>query len=135
MQFQVPQFTDIEDKVIGPFTLKQFLYVAGAAGLLFILFKILKFFVFLLLAIPIVGLTIALAFIKVHNQSFISVIKNFFGFLRKPDFYVWKKPKAKIQTKKEKTPEIVKTITPKRRTRKKPKQGLQEIEWKINIQK
>jgi hypothetical protein len=32
MQFQVPQFLDVEDKIIGPFTIKQFLYLAGGAG-------------------------------------------------------------------------------------------------------
>ncbi|GAH87221.1 unnamed protein product, partial [marine sediment metagenome] len=31
MQFQVPQYIDIEDKVIGPFTIKQFLYIVVAA--------------------------------------------------------------------------------------------------------
>ena len=33
MQFQVPQFLDVEDKIIGPFTIKQFLYLAGGVGL------------------------------------------------------------------------------------------------------
>ena len=135
MQFQVPQFTDIEDKIIGPFTLKQFLYIAAAAGLLFILFKILTFFVFLLIAIPIGGLTIALAFVRVHGQPFISVIKNFFGFLRKPDFYVWRKPKAKSPAEEKRAPEIIKATAPKRRLKPKHKENLQEIGWKIEIQK
>lgn len=135
MQFQVPQFTDIEDKVIGPFTLKQFLYIAGAAGLLFILFKILKFFVFLFVAIPIAVLTIALAFVRVHGQPFVSVIKNFFGFLRKPDFYVWRKPKLKSPAEEKKVPEIIKATAPKRKLKPKRKERLQEIEWKIEIQK
>ena len=30
MQFQVPQFIETEDKIVGPFTLRQFIYVAGA---------------------------------------------------------------------------------------------------------
>lgn len=135
MQFQVPQFTDIEDKVIGPFTLKQFLYIAAAGGLLFILFKILKFFVFLIIAIPIGALTISLAFVRVHDQPFISVVKNFFGFLRKPDFYIWKKPEPKSETKEEKTPEIIKATAPKRKLKLKTKENLQEIGWKIEIQK
>ena len=42
MQFQVPQFIETEDKIVGPLTLRQFLYI-GAAGLLsFLLFFVLK---------------------------------------------------------------------------------------------
>jgi len=34
MQFNVPQFIETEDKLIGPFTLKQFLYLAAGGALL-----------------------------------------------------------------------------------------------------
>ena len=135
MQFQVPQYIDIEDKVIGPFTLKQFLFLAGGGALLFLLFKIVKFFVFLLLAVPVVSLTIALAFIKVNNQSFITVIKNSLGFLKKPDFYIWKKQKAKRKTEEKKLPKIIKAMPIKRKMKPKHKERLQEISWKINIEK
>ena len=39
MQFQVPQFIEIEDKIIGPFTVKQFIYLVGGAGMDFIILK------------------------------------------------------------------------------------------------
>ena len=32
MQFQVPQFIEIEDKIFGPLTFKQFIYLAGGVG-------------------------------------------------------------------------------------------------------
>lgn len=132
MQFQVPQFIDIEDKVIGPLTIKQFLYILIAGVILFVLFKLVNFSVFIILSIPVIVLTYALAFVKVHNKPFISVIGNFIGFLRKPDFYVWKKPL--IETKeKEEPPKIIKKepIKPKKPI----KQRLKEVNWKINIQK
>lgn len=135
MQFQVPQFIDIEDKVIGPFTLKQFLYILAAAGLLFLLYKLLNLFVFILLAIPIAALTYALAFVKIHNQSFITIIKNFLGFLRKPDFYIWKKPTLKSPTEEKKIPKIIKKTPAKKKVRPKFKQRLQEIGWKIEVEK
>ena len=134
MQFQVPQFIDIEDKIIGPFTLKQFLYIAAGAGILFILFKIVKFFVFLILAIPIITIVIALAFIKIHNQPFISVIKNALGFLKKPDFYIWKKPSVKSQVEEKRIPEIIKT-TSKKKLKPEAKKRLQEIGWRVEIEK
>jgi hypothetical protein len=33
MKFQVPQFIETETKVIGPFTIKQFLFVAGGIAM------------------------------------------------------------------------------------------------------
>ena len=133
MQFQVPQFIEVEDKVIGPFSLRQFLYIAFAAGILFVFYKLLNFPVFIILAIPVVVLTYALAFVKVHNQLFINVIKNFLGFLKKPDFYVWKKPETKTSTE-EKPPELIKKTSPKERIKLKSKERLQEINWKIEVE-
>jgi len=136
MQFQVPQYIDIEDKVIGPLTIKQFLYIAIAGAIIFILHSFLNLFVTIVLAIPIAIITFALAFIKVHNQPFINVIKNFLGFLKKPDFYVWKKPVGSI---KEKTPEIIKKSLDRGSGQGKikpvAKENLQEIGWKVEIEK
>src|SRR3990172_12458701 len=41
MQFQVPQFIEIEDKIFGPLTFKQFIYVAGGAGACYLLWRVL----------------------------------------------------------------------------------------------
>jgi hypothetical protein len=133
MQFQVPQFTELEDKIIGPFTLKQFLYILGAAFILFILFKLVNLFVFVILSIPIIVLTIALAFVKINNQPFISLIKNFFGFLKKPDYYIWKNPSEKPAKKEKQIPKIIKT-SPTKENPLKEKKHLKEIGWKIEIE-
>ena len=113
MRFQVPQFINVEDKVIGPLTIKQFLYILIAVVVLFILYKILNLFVFVILSIPVVILTYALAFLKVHNQPFVNIVKNMFGFLRKPDFYVWQKLDAK-EKKQEEAPKIIKKVPAKK---------------------
>ena len=128
MQFQVPQFIDIEDKVIGPFTIKQFMYLLIAGVIVFIFYKMLNLFATIILAIPVFTVALCLAFIRVHNQPFIDVIKNFLGFLRKPDFYVWKKPIGK-----EKAPEIIKKEPAKTRTKPVAKENLQDINWKVEI--
>lgn len=135
MQFQVPQYIDIEDKVIGPFTLKQFLYILIAGGVLFLLFKLVNFFVFIVLAIPIIGLTFALAFVRIHNRPFISIIKNFLDFLRKPDFYVWKKPSSKTPSEEKRTPKLIKKAPSKKKIKPISKERLQEVGWKINVEK
>ena len=62
MEYQVPQFIEVEDKIIGPLTLKQFIYLAGAAGLVVVFFAYLPFIVAVLLSLPVAGLGAALAF-------------------------------------------------------------------------
>jgi len=32
MRFEVPQFIEVEDKIFGPFTWKQFIYLMGGEG-------------------------------------------------------------------------------------------------------
>ncbi|HUT96143.1 MAG TPA: PrgI family protein [Candidatus Paceibacterota bacterium] len=139
MQFQVPQFIDIEDKVIGPLTIKQFLYLLAAGVVLFILYKILNLYAIIILAIPILGITIPLAFIKVHGQPFISIVSNFFRFLRKPDFYVWKKPVGKkpvLEPTEMENIEIVKKVAEKKEQNKPiAKNSLQDIGWRVEVDK
>jgi len=136
MQFQVPQFIDIEDKVIGPLTIKQFLYLLAAGVIIFIIYKILNLFATIVLAIPIITIACALAFIKVHGQPFISILGNFSKFLRKPDIYVWKKPIGKMpeltQDLTKKTPKVT---LQKEKLKPQAKENLQDVGWKVEIEK
>lgn len=93
MEYQVPQFIEVEDKVFGPFSLKQFIYLAGGIGLLVILFLYLPFFLFLLFGIPVTLFTGALAFYKVNNKSFVELVEAAFNFYTKDRLYLWKKEK------------------------------------------
>ena len=91
MQFKVPQFLDIEDKIFGPFTFKEFVYLAGGAGLCFVLYKLLGL---LLGAIPILavaGLAIALARYRPNNKPFINMIESIFNYSFKSKLYIWKR--------------------------------------------
>jgi hypothetical protein len=135
MQFQIPQFTEIEDKVIGPLTLKQFLYLLVGAFVIYILFKILNFFVFIVLAIPIAAIALALAFVRVNQQPLASALKNFFRFVKKPDFYIWKKPEPKKIKEEKPLPEIIKKEPINKKERLVPREKLQEIGWKIEVEK
>jgi len=135
MQFQIPQFTEIEDKIIGPFTLKQFLYLAVGAFVIFILFKLLNFIVFIILAVPIAAICLALAFVRVNQQPLMNVVKNFFRFLRKPDFYIWKKPEPKKFIEEKLDTQIIKKEPINKKERIIPREKLQEISWKIEVEK
>ena len=108
MRFQVPQFIDVEDKIFGPLTFKQFVYVAGGGGLAFLLWKTLPVFIAIILIIPIGVLAGSLAFVKVNNRPFIEVVESAFNYAFRDKLYLWKKEKPK--KKSSDTPVEAKTI-------------------------
>jgi hypothetical protein len=85
----MPQFIDVEDKIFGPFTLKQFIYLAGGASAAVIGIVLFGTFLGLLLASPIVILAAALAFYKVNNRPFINVMESAFKYFTKDKLYIW----------------------------------------------
>ena len=91
MQFNVPQFIEIEDKIIGPLTLKQFFYLAGGVALIIFFWYFLKFWLFIFLALPTAALSVSLAFVKINGRPFIFFLASMFGYLIKPKVYIWKK--------------------------------------------
>lgn len=91
MRFQVPQFIDIEDKIFGPLTIKQFLYLGGGAGMTFALWVMLPNFIATPFIIIVLGLSLALAFYEKDNQPFINILESGFKFMINSKLYVWKK--------------------------------------------
>ena len=91
MQFTVPQFIEKEPKIVGPLTFKQFIFIGVAGGICLFLFFTVSLFVFIILAIVLLGGAFALAFLKIGKTSLPIFIKNFFSFLFKPKVYLWKK--------------------------------------------
>jgi hypothetical protein len=96
MRFQVPQFIEVEDKIFGPFTLKQFIYMAGGAGVTVALFSILPKLAAILISAPIIALSIALTFFKVNNRSFILILESFFKYWVGKRLYIWKKKENEV---------------------------------------
>lgn len=90
MQFHVPQFLDVEDKIIGPFTIKQFLYVAGGIGSGYLLWRYIPYLGFILGA-SMVGFGVALAFYKFNSKPFIFVIEAGINYFNSNRLYVWKR--------------------------------------------
>ncbi len=99
MRFQVPQYIEVEDKIFGPLTFKQFIYVAGAIGIAVVFFSLLPKFVAILLSIPVVALGAALAFFKVNDRPFTLIMEDFFKFYIGSRLYIWKKEANKVDEK------------------------------------
>jgi hypothetical protein len=91
MQFKVPQFIDIEDKVFGPFTFRQFAYLAGGAGFVYLSFRILPTLVALFVAPIFAALALALTFYKYNDKPFIHVLESFIRFYSRSRLYLWRK--------------------------------------------
>lgn len=91
MQFQVPQLIDIEDKIIGPLTLKQFLYLGGGAMAVAFLWSVLTLGAFIIVAAPVIALALSLAFYKINGRPFVNFLNSFITYSVKPKLYLWKK--------------------------------------------
>lgn len=110
MQYKVPQNVDIEDRVIAGLTLRQFMFLMVAGGLILILRYVFTGaigFLFLPVAVLIGGLGIALAFVKINDRPFEIFLISAAKTLTKPSKRVWSKdmevdlPSAKPAPKKE----------------------------------
>ncbi|MCF7833800.1 MAG: PrgI family protein [Candidatus Pacebacteria bacterium] len=130
MQFKVPQFLDIEDKIFGPFTFKQFVYLVGGAGLCYILFKLLGF---LIGAIPILivgSISLALAFYRPNGKPFINMLEAALKYTIQSKLYIWQKYKdAKKETRKD--PREIQTEergSPKLTTNR-----LKDLAWSLDV--
>ncbi len=100
MQFQVPQFIEVEDKIIGPLTFKQFVFIAGGFGTAYVLWRVLP----LILAAPLIAgvgaLAASLAFFQYNGRPFILALENGFYYMLHPKLYLWnneRKKKAAIK--------------------------------------
>jgi len=129
MQYQVPQFIEIEDKIFGPLTFKQFLYVAGGVALGFIIWAFIpvKFFA-LLLALPVTGFFMMAAFYKVNGRPFLFFVESFFRFQFSSKLFLWKKKEKKPVANRRKEPEAPQVQLPKLTESK-----LQELSWGLDI--
>ncbi len=100
MQFQVPQFIEIEDKIFGPLTLKQFLYLGGGVGAAIALYIYIPYkIVAIIIILPIIAFSLALAFYKVNGQAFIDTVESAFYFYLGNKLYLWKKAEKKPESK------------------------------------
>ncbi len=114
MQFQMPRFLDIEDKVIGPLTFKQFIYLFGGLGFSYISIKYLGWTFGLPFALIFGGLGIGLSFWKPNNRPAVTMLQAFLRHYTKSRMYVWQRPtkleRMKTVDKKEEVTRDIKTL-------------------------
>lgn len=129
MQFQMPRFLDIEDKVIGPLTFKQFIYLAGGVGLAYVAYSYLGWtWGFVLIAL-FLGMGVGLAFWKPNNRPAIIMLQAFLKHYTNSRMYVWQRPDKfeRIKDKKEDT------IEENEKTKRLDHNKIESLAWSLDI--
>ncbi len=93
-QFVVPQFIDVEDKIIGPVTVRQFIIMLVDGLIIFILYKILLFAYFAIFGLLSLAVGVIVAFARINGQPFHFFLLNFIQTSKKPRIRVWNREKS-----------------------------------------
>ena len=105
-QYPVPQFIEEEGKIIFFLTFRQFFYLVGGGGASVILYFILPFWLFVVFSIMIALFVLAMAFLKINNESVLKILFNFIMFSTGTKNYTWNKKELPYPFKIKKQPEI-----------------------------
>ncbi|MDR3570719.1 MAG: PrgI family protein [Candidatus Pacebacteria bacterium] len=130
MQFQVPQFIEVEDKIFGPLTFKQFVYLIGGAGASYIAWRLLPLFIAGPIILAIAGGAASLAFLEYNGRPFIISVENAFYFLVHPKLYLWNNERRARKPVEQKTQDLAKgaVYIPKLSDSR-----LHELSWSLDI--
>ena len=97
-QFTVPQFIDVEDKIIGPITVRQFIIILASFLIAVAAYRIFTFSAFLVISIIVFGIAAVFAFYRVNGMPFHFFVLNFFQTFSRPTLRVWNLAIGKIET-------------------------------------
>lgn len=123
MQYKVPQNIFMEDRIIGPLTLWQFLYLLFGGLIVYISYQFLynnARVLFFIIAAPVSLISLGAAFVKIHDRPLPTFIKNAISFALKPRERVWHKEESLEGTsvivgatqKKQEAPQQAKQLPP-----------------------
>lgn len=129
MQYQVPQFIEIEDKIFGPLTIKQFVYLAGGAGLCLIFFTLLPLYFTVILAVPVMAFSAGLAFYQVNGRPMIVALEHAVTYFLGGKLYLWKQHEAQPQKTAPATAVAPATLIVPKLSQSK----LKDLAWSLNI--
>ncbi|MEI6144123.1 MAG: PrgI family protein [Candidatus Berkelbacteria bacterium] len=96
MQFKVPQKIDIEDKIMGPLTMVQFVYAVLGGGAGYVVLSSIPSPVGWFFAIPIFIFTFLIVFVKINGRSFSQFLKNAIAYAANPKTRLWHKSETSV---------------------------------------
>jgi len=95
MQFQVPQYYEVKERIVGPLTLQQFFYIAAACGLSFFFFFAFEFWLWFIVSVFLIGFATALALIEINGQSLTKILFSAFFYYWRPRIFLWQREAEK----------------------------------------
>lgn len=90
-QFVVPQFIEVEDKIFGPITIRQFVILLIGGITIYLAFRYGDFSLFVATLVVVGSLSLLFAFMKVNGQTFHYFLLNIIQTMRKPSLRIWRK--------------------------------------------
>ena len=94
-QFEVPQFIELESKIVGPLTLRQFAFIAAPALISFFLFFVLNTVIWVMLLVILMVAGASFAFIKINGRPLYALALLSLKFFWQPKMFLWKRPVIK----------------------------------------
>ncbi len=91
MRYQVPQFIEHEPKVVGPFTLRQSLYLGGPLAIGFFFYFLLPMFWFIAVTASLELLGILLNFVTIGGRPIPVVLWHSLFFFASSKTFIWRK--------------------------------------------
>lgn len=119
-QFVAPQFIDVEDRIIGPITTRQFVMIVIGGVIIGFTWKYADVGLALLITVVVAIFVLLVGFVKIGGRRFGDYVRSMIETMRRPRTRVWYRyvTTAEIlQARQDDKHEVVKTdMTPKRET-------------------
>ena len=97
MQFKVPQKIDIEDKIVGPLTMVQFVYAVVGGGISYLLLTTMPTPLNYLFGIIVGIITFCVCFVKINGRPFTNFLKNLIAYIGNPKTRIWHKGQSNVR--------------------------------------
>jgi hypothetical protein len=91
MQFSVPQFIDVEDKIVGPLTAKQTVYLVVGGGFLLLCFSMFEMAFFMVIFAFVAPITLAFAFYRPKGITLARYVGNVLEYFMTDHLYIWRR--------------------------------------------
>ncbi len=94
--YQVPQFIEDEARLVGPFSFVQIFILVGGCGSALIVYKLLKGFLGIPIAVVLLFLTAMLTFTKFNDMPLYKMVIPMIKHFVLPKSYQWSQPKGVV---------------------------------------